>query len=163
MGVYFSYFSLAVTLAFLPMVYLWVVMRPCHELENLAFKERWGSFYAESRMTSRWNLFYNFVSLARRFQLIFFVIYVPQPAFQVLSILISNTLVMSYQLTNKPLKSPSANFVESFNEYMIFLLTVLLLCYTEIVGTNQAKYDMGFVQIYVLGIYIVINVLFLAF
>ena len=80
-GVIFSYLSLVVILGVLPMVYLWVVRRPKHELEHPSFRERWGKFYAQSRLTSRWNLYINFVSLIRRFQFIVFVLYVHEPSF----------------------------------------------------------------------------------
>ena len=158
LGVFFSYFCFVVILVVLPLLYLWVITRPFHLLEKPSFRERWGTFYAESRMTSRWNLYFNFVSLVRRFQFISFVLYVKIPAFQITSIMVTNTLVMIYQINFKPLKSPKDNILECFNEYMIFTMTILLVSYTEIVPDNITKYQMGFVHIYVFFIYLGVNI-----
>ena len=56
-----------------------------------------------------------------------------------------NTLAMLYQIIFKPLKSRIDNKLECFNEYMIFILTILLVSYTDYVNSAQTKYDMGFV------------------
>ena len=52
------------------------------------------------------------------------------------------------------------NYLEIFNEEMIFISTVLLITYSEMVDSNQAKYEMGFVQIYILGLYVSVNLIY---
>lgn len=70
-----------------------------------------------------------------------------------------NYIILCYQAIVKPLKSNEANNLELINEYLIFTMTILLTTFTEFVETNQQRYDMGQIQIYFLGIYILVNLL----
>ena len=77
LGVYVGYISLIITLFILPGTYIWVISRPLMEIENPEFREKWGTFYANTRIKSKWNLLFNFTSILRRFLFVFFVLYVP--------------------------------------------------------------------------------------
>ena len=159
LGVHFAYFSLGVSLVVLPALYTMVITRPIMELQNPQFYQTWGSFYAESKLTSRWNLLFNGISLLRRLQFVFFVIFISTPSLQIIGIIVTNYFIICYQAIIKPLKSVGSNRLELFNEYLIFIMTVLLTTFTDYVGTNQQKYDLGQIQVYILGIYIFTNLL----
>ena len=49
--------------------------------------------------------------------------------------------------------------MEIFNEVIIQILSILLVSFTDYVGTTDVKYKMGFVFIYFLFAYILINIL----
>ena len=68
-------------------------------------------------------------------------------------------MIMIYQAVFKPLKRRFSNRLELTNEFLINILSIILMTFTELVGTNQARSDMGQVQIIVLLLYISINII----
>ena len=77
LGYYVANIAIILAIVILPIVYAWVINRSLIEIENPEFIERWGTFYAESRISSHWYLLFNFFSLLRRLLFVCFVLFVP--------------------------------------------------------------------------------------
>ena len=77
LGVIAAYISLIGALIIMPAFYIGVVSQPMIDIENQEFRNKWGSFYSESNLSSRWNLLVNFTSIIRRFVFVLFALFVP--------------------------------------------------------------------------------------
>ena len=72
-GIYTGYVGGIITCGIFPISLLWVISRNKQILEDPSFKEKWGSFYSETKSTTFASLFFNFISLMRRMVFVFSV------------------------------------------------------------------------------------------
>ena len=90
LGVIVACLSLIGALIIMPAFYIGVVSRPMLDIENQEFRNKWGSFYSESNLSSRWSLIFNFTSILRRLMFIIFAFCVKIQSLQIISILVIN-------------------------------------------------------------------------
>ena len=69
-------------------------------------------------------------------------------------------MILIYHANFKPLKSNFSNRLELVNEYLINILSIVLMTFTQFVESNEMRFFMGEVQTYILGLYIFINLIF---
>ena len=96
MGVVFAYISLVFALIILPITYIIVISRPLHQLSAPEFREKWDSFYAESRLSSHWSLLFNCFSVLRRLHFVLLAIFVSVPSLQIVGVIGSNYVILCY-------------------------------------------------------------------
>ena len=65
-GIYTAYAGGILSCGILPITLLWISSRNKQILEDPSFKEKWGSFYTETKTTTFTSMFFNFISLTRR-------------------------------------------------------------------------------------------------
>ena len=73
--------------------------------------------------------------------------------------MVTNIFVSTYQSKFKPLKTIYQNYLETTNEYLIFVLTLFLVPFTEYIPNAKMRYEIGEYQIMTLGFYIFINMI----
>ena len=72
-----------------------------------------------------------------------------------------NLIAVAYFGNNLPLKEPSKNKLELFNEFFVQIASLLFLCFTDWVSDNNAKEIIGYSLILLIFIYIVVNFVFI--
>ena len=95
----------------------------------------------------------------RRFLFVIIVLNINVQSLQIISVILMSYLVLIYQANFKPLKSKGSNRLELINEYLINVLSIILMTFTELVSDNKTRNFMGYVQVSILGLYIFINLI----
>ena len=128
------------------MIYIYVLCQPIIRLADPEFKDKWLSIlHTESNHKSKWSLCMNLFSLLRRLNFVIFALFVYDNRLQVLSILVSNTMMIIYLIICRPLEGLNLNRLEIVNEYLIFCISVILIVYIMPDETIEVRNMMGWV------------------
>ena len=115
-------------------------------------------FYEGLKDYDNASMQYFYVYLMRRYCFLLMVFYLPNyPAFQLMLWNFLNLVQVSYLLHAKPFEEPGVNKIELFNEFVIFFLSYLFLCFSDWVSDPALKTKVGAFFIYVIFFNVFVN------
>ena len=123
-----------------------------------SFRQKWGSLTLDLQIREKESLFFTTVFMVRRWLVaITIVTLVDYNWAQVQITVFLNVLVMIYQGYFEPYILPEFNRLQATNEYLITLCSYFLFLYTEFLSNKGIRYDMGWINIVLIGLAILLN------
>lgn len=121
------------TFVLIPMAFAYMLTRDTSQLSEIKFSDRWGKLYEGLKIRSRWQYSYYLFFILRRVAFVGMAVFIPYEhnSFQIMGMIYLNMFIVMYQGLNRPMIVPLHNKIEFFNEALIGLCTILMMCYTE--------------------------------
>ena len=106
-------------------------------------------------------IFYDIIFILRRVLLAYLIFFVEDTGMQIIAMMLANLFQSIYLLHFKPFESRKSNMIELFNESLIVVLTMLMVCFTDIVGPPEPKEDIGWLVIALFFASLLINIVWI--
>lgn len=147
-----------ICIVFVPCVTLHLMLLPLDELAKEKTRERWGMFFLDLDYRSPHKLFYQIVFMGRRviFVSIAFLL-VPFGGLQIVLFNILNMLVFEAFTLTRPLRTKFRNDLETFNEFMIGIIMIICVSFTDFCKDEVHKYNMGWMMLFVMTLILIVS------
>ena len=132
-GTYLGYLLLTLGLLFVPSSIFWAWYQIPETLEEKSFKNMWGPCYEGVSVRNNWSRAYYMVYIFRRFVFITIGLFITNPVFQIMGLIVLNYSMTIYYGASRPQNSRFNNRLELFNEFFVNICCMHLLFFTEAV------------------------------
>ena len=130
------------------------------QLKSKRIKRRFYPAYEMLNLKNgRWTFLWPVFFIARR---VLFVVgvcaLVNYASMQLIMFIMPTLAVMMLLALVKPLEDNAANKIETYNSFMILMMTYCLMCFTPLALDEIARYTMGYVMVFLTTKNIVVNI-----
>jgi hypothetical protein len=147
----------AVYIVTLPAIVYTFLNKNKEKLADEKFKEKFESLYLNIDVDTDNSLDMTTLFLLRRLFFSLLVIFLPNTCTQLLVMVLSSLLMISFIISVKPLSEPYLNRMEIFNESTLLVSTYFMFLFTDFVDDAEMRSKLGWAYIGVIGTMIVVN------
>ena len=128
------------------------------QLDRTAFRNKYGGpLDGLKRHHKQRLIFYVVLYLARRFGFVFFLVNTEGSfLLSMASAILTTEISMSFLLMTRPFDTQFRNFIEVFNEAVLFIILFLTLCFTDVMSP-EGQEVIGFYLIGLIGLYLLVH------
>ena len=156
----FVWLASIVMFLLLPLIYFRVLASEPEILQST--RRLWGQLYYEVDIYSRSSLAFYVIFIIRRivFVIVCFGLSQDSPGIAIILLILLNTIVLLYVAHIKPITDKLKNRLEIFNEYMVSIITIQMIWFTDYVGPNlkHIQWSYGYVVNVFVAYYIYVNI-----
>lgn len=150
-----------VGLGLAPFFLLKVLLVKRKTLDTLEIREKIERMYMDIDLTRNyWTIFYYPMFLLRRFIFVVIPILLPEyPIIQIIVLSIINLLFLMFLGAVKPHITFRKRCLEFFNEYMIMLISLQLLCFTDFIPDAKIYFYIGYIFVLNISFCFLMNII----
>jgi len=140
MSTYLGWTVLVIALGLMPVTLMWLLFKPLEDFYDTDIAKDFAPFFQELSKNSKGKMSYFFVFMIRRVYFVAISIYLKQYSLQIISILISNLLVIIYIGLARPFSRILRNKIELVNECLVSTACVHLMMFTDWIPDQEKQY-----------------------
>ena len=126
------------------------------------FGEAFNNINTEAASFKKTHIFCCALFIIRRLNFVFVIfMFDDKPWLQIILVTYIHYAVWIINIYMKPLASRSSNFIEGFNDYIIFLCSLNVILFTDFVPDVETKFFTGWIMCDTISLMIFVNIAYL--